>query len=93
MIIVNVEPPAPADATICNSTDFLIADNDYIGEIDYKQLPESLKILIPESLLYLKSFGRLQFVQSTWAGVDGLVKKAKGNIFFYKILTLPFHCR
>ena len=31
MMIVNVDPPVQVDATICNSTDFLIADNDYIG--------------------------------------------------------------
>ena len=60
MKIVNIEQPSPMDSTICNSTDFLIADNDFI-----------------EALLYLKSFERLKFVQSTWAGVDGLVRKAK----------------
>ena len=31
------------------------------------------------SLLGLKDFGRLKFVQNTWAGVDGLAKKVTGN--------------
>ena len=31
------------------------------------------------SLLGLKEFGRLKFVQNTWAGVDGLAKKVTGN--------------
>ena len=31
------------------------------------------------SLLGLNDFGRLKFVQNTWAGVDGLAKKVTGN--------------
>ena len=34
----------------------------------------------PVSLLGLKEFGRLKFVQNTWAGVDGLAKKVIGNL-------------
>jgi len=56
--IVNIDPPAPLDTSICQKTDFLISDGGFFV-----------------SLLGLKDFGRLKFVQNTWAGVDGLAKK------------------
>lgn len=36
-------------------------------------------VVLSVSLLGLKDFGRLRFVQNTWAGVDGLAKKVTGN--------------
>lgn len=60
--VVNVDPPAPLDVTICQKTDYLISDGGFFV-----------------SLLGLKDFGRLKFVQNTWAGVDGLAKKVTGK--------------
>lgn len=56
--IINIDPPATLDTSICQKTDYLISDGGFFV-----------------SLLGLKDFGRLKFVQNTWAGVDGLAKK------------------
>ena len=48
--------------------------------------------MLSVSLLGLKDFGRLRFVQNTWAGVDGLAKKVTGNdpeCYPVKLISLP----
>ena len=37
------------------------------------------KLIIPGPILNLSDYGRLQFVQNTWAGVDSLARQLSGN--------------
>ena len=47
---------------------------------------ERVKYFVLGPILNLPDYGRLKFVQNTWAGVDSLVRRLSGSLFVYLLI-------
>ena len=79
-MVVNMDPSLPLDETITSKTDFLITEHGALGTATIAQWRSMKLFLISGPILKLKDFGRLQFVQNTWAGVDSLARQLAGRL-------------
>ena len=85
-----MDPSLPLDETITRKTDFLVTEHGALGMDGYctaNMAWRSMELfLISGPILNLTDFGRLKFVQNTWAGVDSLARQLAGrqlNLFSY----------
>ena len=89
-MVVNMDPSLPLDETITRKTDFLVTEPRALGMDGYCTANMEVNAMelffIPGPILNLTDFGRLKFVQNTWAGVDSLARQLAGrlNLFSYK---------
>ena len=74
-----MDPSLPLDKTITGKTDFLITEHGALGTDNIAELRSRKQSFISGPILNLKDFGRLKFVQNTWAGVDSLARQLAGK--------------
>ena len=78
--MLNLEPSTPLDQTICSQADFLIAEHGLLGitRTGLERFYTEPELSFSGPILNLPDYGRLKFVQNTWAGVDSLVRRLSG---------------